>query len=271
VLAPLGTFLTAASLPSPGGVPAFVVFVAALLVAVVSMALWLELLVRSAAIAAATLFLPLALAGLVWPSVSHWCRRLADTIAALVLSKLVVAAVLSLAAGALAGAGGGSAGDASAGFATAMTGIALLMVATTSPFVLLRLVPAVEAGAVFHLEHVRHRLQRSATAPVRATAAATQLAGAAGMLVGGAMAGSAGTGASVGMLGRMAAADREPVSGGSGSEGGVGMVRGDPRGWGPFSAHVAEVLASTVPGQHGRTPPAQSRGDPPAQGAEPPR
>lgn len=229
-LAPLSSFLAAASLPSPGGVPAFVVFVAAVLVALASFALWLELVVRSAAIAAATLFLPLALAGLVWPSVSHWCRRLADTIAALVLSKLVVAAVLSLAAGAIAGAVTGTSGDSSGGFATAMTGIALLIVATTSPFVLLRLVPAVEAGAVLHLEHVRHRLQRSAMAPVRAASVAAQLAGGAGM------------------LGGTAAAQAAPPTGaGAGAAGSIGMLRGDPRGWGPFTAHVAEVLASADP------------------------
>ena len=90
LLAPVAVFLAATG----GAAPAFVIFVGALLVAVAALTLWLELVVRSAAITAATLFLPLALAGLVWPAVSHWSRRLADTIAALVLSKLVIAAVL---------------------------------------------------------------------------------------------------------------------------------------------------------------------------------
>lgn len=270
-LAPLASFLAAASLPSPGGVPAFVVFVSALLVAMASMALWLELVVRSAAIAAATLFLPLALAGLVWPSVSHWCRRLADTIAALVLSKLVVAAVLSLAAGALAGVADGTAADGSAGFATAMTGIALLLVATTSPFVLLRLVPAVEAGAVLHLEHMRHRLQRSATAPVRAAGIATQLAGSAGMLTGAATAGAASSSGSVGAWGRLAGGESQPASAGAQSEGGVGMFRGDRRGWGPFAEEVAQVLATTVPGRRGRVPAFEGEGESPPPGLEPTR
>lgn len=269
-LAPLASFLAAASLPSPGGVPAFVVFVSALLVAMASMALWLELVVRSAAIAAATLFLPLALAGLVWPSVSHWCRRLADTIAALVLSKLVVAAVLSLAAGALAGAVSGTSGDSSGGFATAMTAVALLLVATTSPFVLLRLVPAVEAGAVLHLEHMRHRLQRSAMAPIRAAAVATQLAGSAGMLSGAATAGSASTGGSSSTLGPVAGR-AQPVSDGAIGEGGVGMFRGDPRGWGPFTENVAQVLATTAPGGRGRTAPVQGGHDTLTPDGEPAR
>jgi len=185
VLQPVGSFLAGAGLATAGAVPAFVIFVGALLVAVSSLALWLELVVRAAAVAAATLFLPLALAGLVWPAVSHWCRRLAETIAALVLSKLVVAAVLSLAAGAVAGGVSGvGSGDVSGGFAAVVTGIALLVIATTAPFVLLRLVPAIEAGAVLHLEGARHRLQHAAGAPVRTGAFALQLASGAGMLGG---------------------------------------------------------------------------------------
>ena len=169
LLAPVASFLVATGSP----VPAFVLFVGALLVALAALTLWLELVVRSAAIAAATLFLPLALAALVWPAVSHWCRRLADTIAALVLSKLVVAAVLSLAAGALAS---------GAGFGTVVVGIALLVIATTAPFTLLRLVPAVEAGAVMHLESARHRLRAAGGAPVRAGGFAMSVARDAGML-----------------------------------------------------------------------------------------
>ncbi len=249
VLAPVSSFLTLASVASPGGVPAFVVFISALLVAMASLMLWLELVVRSAAIAAATLFLPLALAGLVWPSVSHWCRRLADTIAALVLSKLVIAAVLALAAGALAGAVTGGSGDTSGGFATAMTGLALLLVATSAPFVLLRLVPAVEAGAVLQLENVRHRLQHSATAPVRIGSLAAQMAGSAGML----------NGQPTSASGLGGLPGDSPLTGGPGpgaSSGGdvagIPMLEGEPGGWERLTARMNEVLATTTPG--GRSP-----------------
>jgi hypothetical protein len=149
------------------GAPAFVVFIGGLLVSLAALVLWLELVVRAAAVSAAVLFLPLALAALVWPAVAHWCRRLADTLVALVLSKLVVAAVLSLAVGALAGGLGVSGSSEGGGFSSVVTGIALLVIATLSPFTLLRLVPAVEAGAVSHLESTRHRLQSAARAPVR--------------------------------------------------------------------------------------------------------
>jgi hypothetical protein len=147
--------------------PAFVVFLAGLLVALAALVLWLELVVRAAAVSAAVLFLPLALAALVWPAVSHWCRRLADTLAALVLSKLVVAAVLSLGVGALAGGLGLSGPRSGGGFSAVVTGIALLAIATMAPFTLLRLVPAVEAGAAAHLESTRHRLQHAATPAAR--------------------------------------------------------------------------------------------------------
>lgn len=158
ILAPVSSVLVGAGLIAPG-VPAFVVFTGGLLVAVAALGLWLELVARAAAVSVATLFLPLALAALVWPAVAHWCRRLVDTLVALVLSKLVIAAVLSLAVGAVAGGLDlGASGANGGGFTAVITGIALLFIATVSPFTLLRLIPAFEAGAVSHLESARHRL-----------------------------------------------------------------------------------------------------------------
>jgi len=153
--------------PATAGVPEFVAFVFALVVAVSALTLWLELIVRAAAVSAAALFMPLALAALVWPAISHWYRRLAETLAALILSKFVIAAVLSLGVGAIAG-GLGSDGPDGGGFGAVLTGIALLLIAAVSPFTLLKLVPIVEAGAVSHLESVRHRLGAAARAPLRA-------------------------------------------------------------------------------------------------------
>ncbi len=134
------------------GLAAFGAFLVVLTAAIVAFVLWLELAVRSAAIAAASLFLPLALVGLAWPATSHWARRLGETLTALVLSKLVIASVLALAAGLL---------GSSSSVAGVVEGVALLAVAAFAPFALLRLVPAVEAGAVAHLEGLSRR-------PVRA-------------------------------------------------------------------------------------------------------
>ena len=139
------------------GAPTFVVLLGALLVTFGSLGLWIELLVRAAAVYAAALFLPLALASLVWPSISHWCRRLVETLVALILSKFVIVAILSLAVGALA-----PSSDAS--ISATLAGGSLLLLAAFSPFTLLRLVPLVEAGAIQHLEGVRRRITHPAAA-----------------------------------------------------------------------------------------------------------
>lgn len=199
VLGPLVTFLMAAG-GGPQPAPAFVLLLAGLVAAAGALTLWLELVVRAAAVSAAVLFLPLVLAALVWPALAHWCRRLVETLVALVLSKLVVAAVLSLAAGAVAG--GPVHRLAGGGFSAAVTGLALLAVAIMSPFTLLKLVPAVEGGAIAHLESGRHRLVQGASSPLR-IANATMAMGR--QLAGGGPWPSSAAGGSAGMAGATAA------------------------------------------------------------------
>jgi hypothetical protein len=137
-------------------IASFVLLLVALLIAVAAFVLWLELLIRAAAVYVAVLFLPLALATLVWPAVSHWCRRLVETLAALILSKFVIVATLSLAAGAISSGTAGT-GDHGSGFSSVLAGGALLVMATFVPFAILRMIPAVEAGAVGHLDGLRAR------------------------------------------------------------------------------------------------------------------
>ena len=137
-------------------IASFVLLLVALLIAVGAFVLWLELLIRAAAVYVAVLFLPLALATLVWPAVSHWCRRLVETLAALILSKFVIVATLSLAVGAVASGTAGT-GNHGSGFSSVLAGGALLLMATFVPFAILRMIPAVEAGAVAHLDGLRER------------------------------------------------------------------------------------------------------------------
>src|SRR5271168_463851 len=137
-------------------IASFVLLLIALLIAVAAFVLWLELLIRAAAVYVAVLFLPLALATLVWPAVSHWCRRLIETLAALILSKFVIVATLSLAGGAVSSGTAGS-GAHGSGFSSVLAGGALLLMATFVPFAILRMIPAVEAGAVAHLDGLRER------------------------------------------------------------------------------------------------------------------
>jgi hypothetical protein len=141
--------LLAGTFALTGGPPGGVSVVTAALVILGSVALWVELVVRSAAITVTTSLLPLVLAASLWPPAVVWVRRLAETLGALVASKAVIVLVLSTALAALA--------NAPSGAATGITGAALLGLAAFMPYVLLRLVPAIEGAAVSHLESVRHR------------------------------------------------------------------------------------------------------------------
>ncbi len=158
-LSNLASTLTAQVAAGDPSVPAFVVLLGALFVSFGALLLWVELLVRAAAVYVATLFLPLALASLVWPAIAQWCRRLVETVAALVLSKFVIVAVLSLAVGAL--------GTSTGTVPSELAGGALLLLAAFAPFALLRLVPMIESGATAHLEGVRHRVALGALSAPR--------------------------------------------------------------------------------------------------------
>ena len=116
----------------------FLAFLTGALLAGAALAVSLELLVREAAVYVVVLMLPLAFAAMVWPARRIWAVRAIETLAALILAKFAIVAVLSLAGGAL------DSGGASGMFA----GTALVMLAAFSPFVLFRLLPFAElAGA----------------------------------------------------------------------------------------------------------------------------
>ena len=135
---------------SPGA-GSFAVMIVSIVVAIGALLLALELIVRTAAVYVAVLFLPVAFAGLVWPSTARWGRRLAETLTVLILSKFVVVAVVAMAVAAL---GAGIAGE---GLSGLLTGASLLLLAGGAPFALLRMVPIVEAGMIGHLEGVSRK------------------------------------------------------------------------------------------------------------------
>lgn len=132
--------------PGAGG---FVSALALMVVAFGAMLIWLELLIRTSAIYIAVLFLPVVLAGLVWPSTVRWTRRLVEVLVALVLSKFVIVAVLGLGTSLMA--------DRSDGLAVTVAGAAVLLMASFAPFALLRMVPVVEATVIGHLEGMERR------------------------------------------------------------------------------------------------------------------
>ena len=138
----------AEAVASSGAIPGAIAVVVAALVIAGSLVLWVELVIRAAAITVLTAALPLVLASTLWPPAVAWARRLFEVLGALVASKVVIVLVLTVALDAIA--------HATDGPATALTGGAMLLLASFMPYAVLRLVPLAEAAAT-HLDGVRHR------------------------------------------------------------------------------------------------------------------
>ena len=216
----------ASAVASPASPPTFIVLLGGLAVVVGAFLLWVELLVRAAAVYVAVLFLPLALASLAWPAIAHWCRRLVDTLVALVLGKFVIVAVLSLGVSAMASGAGGSAGGGT-NFTWVLAGAAMLALAAASPWALFRLLPFVEAGAVGHLEGVGRRTYQSAAGPTRSLAHTAMRVATAGGTGGGSEAAIALGAAGGGAVSGTGSGGAGP-SGPSGGAGGAGGAEEDP-------------------------------------------
>jgi type IV secretion system protein TrbL len=148
----VGRSLSGAPGVAAPALPSFVIFIVALLLIIGAFFVWLELLVRSAAVTVSVFFMPLILAGFVWPGGARWTKRMIETLFALIISKFVIVAVISLATAALADPGGG-------GFGTVMGACALMLMAAFAPFAILKLMPVVEASAANQLEALRYRHQ----------------------------------------------------------------------------------------------------------------
>ena len=226
-------------------IASFVLLLIALLIAVAAFVLWLELLIRAAAVYVAVLFLPLALATLVWPAVSHYLRRLVETLAALILSKFVIVATLSLAVGALSSGTAGTGGHGS-GFSSVLAGGALLLMATFVPFAILRLIPAVEAGAVAHLDGLRERGMTGMTRVPRTAASHALHEGLGALGDSRLLAQVAGGGGAAGLAAGAGGLGGGGSTGDDGDEGpGIPMVEGSPE----ATRDIAERFAPGAPRQ----------------------
>jgi hypothetical protein len=136
-LARATSFLTAMSVTvsSP-----FIVFLVGLVTVAGALVLWIELLVREAAVYVIVLMLPLAFAAFVWPARRIWAIRAVELLIALILSKFAIVAVLSL---------GGAALDQSANQSVTglLAGAVLMALAAFAPWAMLRLVPLAEVAS----------------------------------------------------------------------------------------------------------------------------
>jgi hypothetical protein len=116
---------------------AFVQVIAGLLV-------WIEMLLRSAAIYIAVLFLPAALAASIWPPLREWESRLVKVLFVLIAMKPVIITVLSLAGHAAAAA---ITGEASGDVGVLLAAIVIFALAACAPWALMTLVSMSAEGA----------------------------------------------------------------------------------------------------------------------------
>jgi hypothetical protein len=121
----------------------FLVFFIGLLAVAATLTLWVELLIRSAAVYVIVLMLPLFFAAFVWPARKVWAVRAVELLVALILSKFAIVAVLAL--------GGAALGHTVVPSATQfLEGTTLVMLAAFSPWALLRLLPLHELAGGLH-------------------------------------------------------------------------------------------------------------------------
>ena len=133
------------ALNTSSGIPLFGVFLGAIILAIGAFVLWLEMIIRDAAIYIGVFFLPLTFVAMIWPAAGRWARRLVELLVAIILAKFVIVAILTLASAAIANTnliqGNGNT------FEQMIAGSALLVLAAWSPFALLRLLPMMEVAA----------------------------------------------------------------------------------------------------------------------------
>lgn len=119
-------------------VPLFVTFLAAVIGAFAAFFVWIELLMRDAAIYAVALFVPLSLAASIWPRWSGALRRTGELLVVVIASKFVIVSIVSLAAS--------LASHNSGQVEQILAAAALMLLACFAPIVLLRLVPFAEGA-----------------------------------------------------------------------------------------------------------------------------
>jgi hypothetical protein len=137
--AALGRAATSVAALSGATGSAMLAFFIGLLAIAATIGLWIELLIRAAAVDVIVLMLPLFFAAMVWPARRVWAVRAIETLIALILAKFAVVAVLTLGGAALAGP--------SAGLDSTLVGTTLIVLAALSPWALLRLLPLHEVAA----------------------------------------------------------------------------------------------------------------------------
>jgi hypothetical protein len=133
--------------------PAFALFVLAVAVVIGSWLLWCELIVRGVILTLLLVLVPVIVPLATFPAGRRLGWRLAETFLAVAVSKLLIVITLALGFDELLG-------DSAT---QVITGALTLILASSSPFLLLKVIPFVEAAALHNLEGVRSRLTKTVT------------------------------------------------------------------------------------------------------------
>lgn len=249
-----------------GGTAALVVLLLGLVSVVAGLILLAELVVRAALVYIVVALAPLVFAAQLWPALRGAGRKLLELLAALIVSKLVIAVALAIAAAAAVGTGSG--GEVTAlpepeamaedpgGSVTQAVGILLTAgaafgVAAFSPLLVARLLPLTEAAVV---------AQGVKGGPVRASQQALSSASYARMIGGSRL-----SGRSPGLAGPTLASGSGAPAGGGGAAagaGGGGVGAGAAAGVsvaGAQAAGRAVVASARVPAESATTAPSDDR------------
>ena len=120
------------------GVPLFVTFLAAIIGAFAALMVWLELIMRDAAVYVVAMFMPFSLAASIWPRWMGALRRSVELLLVVISSKFVIVAIISMAAALLA--------DPGDGVEPILAASALMLISCFAPFVLMKFVPFAEGA-----------------------------------------------------------------------------------------------------------------------------
>jgi len=150
----------------PSATPGFGLLLLGLAVVIGCVLLWCELVLRTVVLAVLLVLVPVIVPLATFPSVRRIGWRLAETFLAVAASKFFIVVVLVLGLNELTG-------DSATQI---ITGAVTLLLATATPFVVLRVIPFVEQSALHQMEGLRHRatraVQMAPSSPVAAAARA---------------------------------------------------------------------------------------------------
>ena len=141
--------------------PGFALFLLAGLVVIGAVMLWCELVIRSVVLTLLIVLVPVIVPLAALPAMRRVGWRLAETFAAVAVSKFLIVVTLALGLSELTGRGA----------TTVITGAVTLALASLTPFVILRLIPLVEQSALQSVDGLRQRASRAVAAAPSSPAA----------------------------------------------------------------------------------------------------